>query len=61
MTIPEFSGRCADPEKYLEWEMRINQIFDGHNYSKEKKVRVASMEFTEYLYGGIIRTVLRSD
>jgi hypothetical protein len=32
----------------LEWEMRVNQIFDGHNYSEEKKVRVASMEFTEY-------------
>ena len=48
ITIPEFSGRCADPEKYLEWEMRVNQIFDGHNYSEEKKVRVASMEFTEY-------------
>jgi hypothetical protein len=47
VTIPEFSGR-SDPEKYLEWEMRVNQIFDGHNYSEEKKVRVASMEFTEY-------------
>jgi hypothetical protein len=47
LTIPEFSGR-SDPEKYLEWEMRVNQIFDGHNYSEEKKVRVASMEFTEY-------------
>ena len=48
ITIPEFSGRCADPEKYLEWEMRVNQIFDGHNYSEEKRVRVASMKFTEY-------------
>nr|XP_051202024.1 uncharacterized protein LOC127315589 [Lolium perenne] len=47
VTIPEFSGR-SDPEKYLEWEMRVNQIFYGHNYSEEKKVRVASMEFTEY-------------
>ena len=28
--------------------MRVNQIFDGHNYSEEKKVRVASMEFIEY-------------
>ncbi|KAK1619182.1 hypothetical protein QYE76_024699 [Lolium multiflorum] len=47
VTIPEFSGRF-DPEKYLEWEMRVNQNFDGHNYSEEKKVRVACMEFTEY-------------
>jgi hypothetical protein len=46
LTIPEYSGR-SDPEKYLEWEMRVNQIFDGHNYSEENKVRVASMEFTE--------------
>ena len=28
--------------------MRVNQIFDSHNYSEEKKVRVASMEFIEY-------------
>jgi hypothetical protein len=47
LTIPEYSGR-SDPEKYLEWEIRVNQIFDGHNYSEEKKLRVASMEFTEY-------------
>ena len=47
ITVPEFSGR-SDPEKYLEWEMRVNQIFDNHNYSEEKKVRIASSEFTEY-------------
>ena len=47
ITVPEFSGR-SDPEKYLEWEMRVNQIFDNHNFSEEKKVRVASSEFTEY-------------
>jgi hypothetical protein len=29
--------------------MRVNQIFDGHNFFEEKKVRVASMEFTEYV------------
>ena len=28
--------------------MRVNQIFDNHHYSEEKKVRVASIEFTEY-------------
>jgi hypothetical protein len=38
----------SNPEKYLEWEMRVNQFFYGHNFSEEKKVRVASMEFTEY-------------
>ncbi|CAM0951129.1 unnamed protein product [Alopecurus aequalis] len=47
ITVPEFSGR-SDPEKYLEWEMRVNQIFDNHNFSEEKKLRVASSEFTEY-------------
>ena len=31
ITVPEFSGR-SDPEKYLEWEMCVNQIFDNHNY-----------------------------
>src|SRR5437868_15551908 len=45
--MPSFSG-LGEPEDYLEWEIRCDQIFDSHNYSEEKKVRVASIEFTGY-------------
>ncbi|KAG2707592.1 hypothetical protein I3760_05G154400 [Carya illinoinensis] len=40
MKIPSFQGR-TDPEAYLEWEKKIELIFDCHNSSKEKKVKLA--------------------
>lgn len=45
--IPSFQGR-SDPEAYLEWEMRVEQIFGCHNYSEGKKVKLAALEFTDY-------------
>jgi hypothetical protein len=47
MKIPSFQGR-TDPEVYLEWEKKIDLVFDCHNYSKEKKVKLAVIEFTDY-------------
>uniref|UniRef100_A0A2N9I1W6 Reverse transcriptase domain-containing protein n=1 Tax=Fagus sylvatica TaxID=28930 RepID=A0A2N9I1W6_FAGSY len=41
------SGR-TDPEVYLEWEKKIDLVFDCHNYSEEKKVKLAVIEFTDY-------------
>jgi len=32
MKIPSFQGR-NDPEIYLEWEKKMEFIFDCHNYS----------------------------
>jgi hypothetical protein len=43
MKIPSFKGR-TDPEAYLEWEKKI----ECHNFSKEKKVKLAVIEFTDY-------------
>ena len=40
MNIPSFQGR-NDPEAYLEWEKKVELIFDCHNYSEEKNVRLA--------------------
>uniref|UniRef100_A0A2N9GQ32 Retrotransposon gag domain-containing protein n=1 Tax=Fagus sylvatica TaxID=28930 RepID=A0A2N9GQ32_FAGSY len=40
MKIPSFQGR-TDPEVYLEWEKKIDLVFDCHNYSEEKKVKLA--------------------
>ncbi|KAL2457248.1 CCHC-type domain-containing protein [Abeliophyllum distichum] len=47
MKIPSFQGK-NNPNAYLEWEMRMELIFDCHNYSEEKKVKLAVIEFTEY-------------
>uniref|UniRef100_A0A2N9IM79 RNA-directed DNA polymerase n=1 Tax=Fagus sylvatica TaxID=28930 RepID=A0A2N9IM79_FAGSY len=45
--IPSFQGR-TDPEVYLEWEKKIDLVFDCHNYCEEKKVKLAVIEFTDY-------------
>ena len=47
MKIPPFQGR-NDPEAYLGWEQKIELIFDCHNYSKEKKVKLTVVEFQDY-------------
>uniref|UniRef100_A0A2N9HCS9 Retrotransposon gag domain-containing protein n=1 Tax=Fagus sylvatica TaxID=28930 RepID=A0A2N9HCS9_FAGSY len=47
MKIPSFQG-TTDPEVYLEWEKKIELMFDCHNYSEEKKVKLAVIEFTDY-------------
>jgi hypothetical protein len=47
MKIPSFQGR-TDPEVYLEWEKKIDLVFDCHNYSEEKKVKLAVIKFTDY-------------
>ena len=47
MKIPTFQGK-NDPEAYLEWEKKVELIFECHNYSEEKKVKLAVIEFTDY-------------
>uniref|UniRef100_A0A2N9GKK8 Reverse transcriptase n=1 Tax=Fagus sylvatica TaxID=28930 RepID=A0A2N9GKK8_FAGSY len=41
-------GVGTDPEVYLEWEKKIDLVFDCHHYSEEKKVKLAVIEFTDY-------------
>jgi hypothetical protein len=47
MKIPSFQWK-NDPEAYLEWEKKVELIFECHNYSEEKKVKLAVIEFTDY-------------
>jgi len=47
MTIPTFKGK-NDPELYLEWERKVEHVFDCDNSSKEKKVKLVVVEFTDY-------------
>jgi hypothetical protein len=45
--IPSFQGK-NDPEVYLEWETKMETVFDCHSYSEIKKVKLAAIEFTDY-------------
>ena len=47
MKIPIFQGK-SDPEAYLQWEKQVELIFDCHQFSEEKKVKLAAVEFVEY-------------
>ncbi|XP_044428442.1 uncharacterized protein [Triticum aestivum] len=46
-TMPKFDGG-SDPESYLTWELKVDKIFRMHNYSEEKKLAMASLEFEDY-------------
>jgi hypothetical protein len=43
MKIPSFQGRSD-----LEWEKKMEFVFDCYNYSETKKVKLAVIEFSEY-------------
>jgi hypothetical protein len=46
-TMPKFDGR-SNPEDYFTWELKVEKIFRLHNYSEEKKLAMASLEFEGY-------------
>ena len=45
--IPPFKGE-NDPQAYIEWEMKIDQLFSCNNYTEKKKVRVAAMNLSHH-------------
>jgi hypothetical protein len=47
LKIPTFKGKTY-PEAYLDWEKKVEMIFDIHRYSEEKKVKLVVVEFTDY-------------
>jgi hypothetical protein len=46
-SIPKFDDG-SDPEAYLTWDLKVDKIFRMHNYSKEKKMTMAALEFDDY-------------
>ena len=46
-SMPKFEG-TSDPDAYLTWELKVEKIFRMHNYSEEKKVHMATLEFDGY-------------
>ena len=47
MKILSFQGK-NDPETYLEWKRKVELVFCCHNYSKNKKVKLDVIEFSDY-------------
>ncbi|PKI39282.1 hypothetical protein CRG98_040338 [Punica granatum] len=47
MTIPPFQGR-NDHDASIEWERKVEFVVDCYNYSEEKKVKLVTVEFTDY-------------
>nr|KYP32246.1 hypothetical protein KK1_047114 [Cajanus cajan] len=44
VVLPYFHGK-ADVEGYLDWEMKVEQIFTCHQVNKERKVSIATLSF----------------
>jgi len=47
MKIPSFNGD-SDPNVYLDWEAKCEQIFYFHEVKEDQKVKLASLEFIDY-------------
>nr|XP_027071919.1 uncharacterized protein LOC113696736 [Coffea arabica]XP_027077003.1 uncharacterized protein LOC113700752 [Coffea arabica] len=47
MKIPPFQGK-SDPDTYLEWESRVELVFDCNDYTDAQKLRLVVVEFTDY-------------
>jgi len=45
--LPSFSGD-SDPNLYLGWEAKVEQIFNVHEVQDDQKVKLASLEFLDY-------------
>ena len=46
-SIPRFEG-STDVEEYLTWELKIEKLWCLHDYTKDKKIKLASSEFDGY-------------
>jgi hypothetical protein len=47
MKVPSFQG-TTDPEAYLQWEKKMELVFDCRHYSEAQMVKIAVIEFIDY-------------
>ncbi|KAL1225221.1 hypothetical protein V5N11_002418 [Cardamine amara subsp. amara] len=47
LRIPPFHGK-NDPDTYLEWEKKIELVFNCQHYTEANRVKVAATEFYDY-------------
>ena len=45
--FPSFHGK-SDPDSYLDWELKIDQLFEVHEIDDHRKVKLATLEFKDY-------------
>jgi len=45
--LHSFNGE-SDPNVYLEWEAKVEQIFNVYEVQEDQKVEFASLEFLDY-------------
>ena len=43
-TIPMFEG-SVDVEEYINWELKMDQLWRLHDYTEDRKIKLASSEF----------------
>ena len=46
-TMPPFNGKY-DPDAYITWELSVDQKFACHEFPRDKRVRAATSEFTDF-------------
>jgi len=47
VNIPPFTGK-NDPEAYLSWELKLENVFACGDFDEEQKVKLAAAEFSHY-------------
>src|SRR5690606_41021462 len=47
LRIPHFLGK-NDHDAYMEWERKMELVFECQNYTEEKKVKLVATEFSGY-------------
>ncbi|XP_068476952.1 uncharacterized protein [Phaseolus vulgaris] len=45
--VPSFNGD-SDPNVYLDWEAKCEQIFNTYEVEEDQKVKIATLEFVDY-------------
>jgi len=55
--LPSFSGD-SDPNVYLGWEAKCEQIFHVHKVQDDQKVQLTSLEFLDYAMQGWHKLVM---
>ncbi|KAK1694508.1 hypothetical protein QYE76_011205 [Lolium multiflorum] len=56
-SIPRFEG-TTDVEEYLTWELKIERLWRLHDYTEDRKIKLASSEFDGYAFcwwDGLVR------
>jgi len=51
--LPYFQGK-DDVDAYLDWEMKVEQLFACHQVSKERKVTLATPSWEMLCIGGLL-------